>query len=96
MAREDDAIGGEDDGAFKGVAEFADVAGPAVAAEEVHGVGGDVDDLRAVFPVEIFEEGAREDGDVFEAVAERREENFEDVEAVEEIFAELIGANGFG
>ena len=34
MAGEDDAIGGEDDGAFEGVAEFADVAGPAVAAEK--------------------------------------------------------------
>ena len=96
MAGEDDAIGGEDDRAFEGVAEFADVPGPAVMAEQIHGVGGDIDDLGAVLAVEVFEQGAGEDGDVVEPVAERGEENFEDVEAVEEILAELVGADGFG
>jgi|GEM_PF-3656619 len=67
---QDGGMGGEDDRAFDGVAEFADFAGPLVGGEESHGCGGDFGHLGAALAVEVGEEGLGESGDVVEAGAE--------------------------
>jgi len=76
---EDEGAAREDDGAFDGVFEFADVSGPGVAAHEVEGFGGEADGFAAHFQGEFFEEGFGEEGDVAEALAEGGEDDVDDV-----------------
>ena len=74
------------------ILELADVAGPAVLAEALE--GGLVQALAGKAAVAgLVEEVAGEDGDVLEALAQRREADGDDVEAVEQVFPELPGAD---
>jgi len=82
-------FGVEDEDALDEVAELADVARPVVLAKRGEGVVGEVDVLAAVLLAELDEELFYERGDVFLAVAEGRDEEGDDVEAVEEVFAEV-------
>ncbi len=85
----------EQDGAFDDVFQFADIAGPGVGLEAGEGGGGEVGDgaleIDGVFAGEVL----GEQGDVLAAVAEGWEVEGEDVEAVEEVGAEAVGAAGF-
>src|SRR5207245_2147745 len=78
----------EQDGALDEVFEFADVAGPGIVDERVHGVGGNVFNrfvqLAAVFLHEI----AHEKRHVPRALAQRGRLNGENVQTVIEIAAE--------
>ena len=84
---EDEFAAGEEGGAFHGVAEFADVAGPGVALEDFGDGGGE-----AGFAFGEFGEETRGEGkDVLGAFAQGGEVNLENGEAVEEVFAEAAG-----
>jgi hypothetical protein len=88
------AGGGEDDAALHGVFEFANVAGPLIVHQDAHGFGGE----RTVFGAVLFrvelEEVCCEERDIFAAGAEGRQLQADDVEAVEEVFAEAALADG--
>src|SRR5215472_11738774 len=88
-------FGVEDEDALDDVAELADIAGPVVGLELVDGGVGDFDAGAAVFLPELGEELAREEGDVFFAVAQGRDEEGDHVEAVEEVFAEVAADDLF-
>ncbi len=67
--------------------QFADVAGPAMALEPV--LRGRIDLLgRQAFALRLSEEVADQIGNVFGALAQRRQAQRHDVEAEEQILAE--------
>ena len=82
--------GGEDDGAFDLVGEFADVAGPGLGEEAGFAVRRDREIFEAVARGDLGEEVTGEVKDVGAAFAERREREAEEVEAVVEVFAEGV------
>lgn len=82
---------GHEDGAFEGVVELADVAGPAMLQKGLDGGGFEAADLLAVTLGVAGEEVRGERGDVFAAFAERREMDFDGVEAEEEVGTEASG-----
>lgn len=84
---------GEDGGAFDGVFEFADIAGPGMGAEGVEGALGDAAGLTGAGMDFVAEEMGDEHGDVVLAFAEGGHGDGDDVEAVEEIFAEAAVAD---
>ena len=86
-------LGVEDEDALDDVAELADVAGPVVGLELVDGGVGDFDAGAAVLLAELGEEFAREERDVLFAVAQGRDVEGDDVEAVEEVFAEVAAGD---
>ncbi len=79
---------GEDGGAFDGVLEFADIAGPGMGAEGVEGALGDAAGLTGAGVDLVAEEMGDQHGDVVLAFAEGGHGDGDDVEAVEEVFAE--------
>ena len=89
----DDGAGGEHDAALDGVLEFAHVAGPVVIDQGAQGVGGEAARAEAVLVRVEVEEVLGEQGNVFAAGAQRRQIDGDDVEAVEEIFAEAAVAD---
>ncbi len=88
-------LGVEDEDALDEVAQLADVAGPVVLAEGGEGVFGHLDVGAAVLRAELLEEFLDEERDVFLAVAQGRDEEGDDVEAVEEVFAEVAAGDLF-
>ncbi len=88
-------FGIEDEDALHDVAELADVAGPVVGLEGGEGGVGDFYVGAAVLLAELGEEFAGEKRDVFFAVAEGRDEERDDVEAIEEVFAEVAAGDLF-
>ena len=90
--RQNDAAGGDGDGVFEDVAQFADIAGPGVALEQVERLGRELQRARAASGAE---EIGGERGDVAAAFAQRGHGDFEDVQPVVEIFAETPGAHFF-
>ncbi len=88
-------FGIEDEDALHDVAELADVAGPVVGLEGGEGGVGDFYVGAAVLLAELGEEFAGEKRDVFFAVAEWWDEERDDVEAVEEVFAEVAAGDLF-
>ena len=88
-------LGVEDEHAFDDVAQLADVAGPVILLEG--GEGGSVISTcgRPYCWPNSCEEFAGEQRDVFLAVAQRRNEEGDDVEAVEEVFAEVAAGDLF-
>ena len=88
VLRLDEVSVAEDDGALDGVFEFTDVAGPVVEAEAAFGVGGEAFDLTAGADGGAAERSSGRGEDVFGALAEGRDAEGDDVEAVVEIFAE--------
>src|SRR2546425_2133685 len=73
---------------FRSILQFADVAGPRVTCENVHGLGGDVFDLFVEAAAESLHEVADEERDVFVTLAERGDLNGKNVQAVIKIAAE--------
>ncbi len=86
---------GHDDGALQDVAKLADIAGPGVFLESFHYFVAHVGDAAQVFAVERFDERFRENGQIGHALAQGREGNLEDVEAIEEIFAKIAFFESF-
>ncbi len=86
-------FGVEDQDALDDVAQLADVAGPVVLLERGEGGVGDFDVGAAVLLAELGEEFAGEERDVFLAIAQRRDVEGDDVEAVEEVFAEVAAGD---
>jgi hypothetical protein len=84
----DGALVAEEHGAFDDVFELADVAGPGVGEEGLHGEGGDVLNVEAHAGVVEAHEEADELWDVLGALAEGGEVEVDDFEAVVEVFAE--------
>ena len=91
----EDAVRLEDDSPLKDVFQLADVTGPAIREELLHGALADALDALAEPNHEIVEEKVHEERDVFGAIAERREMNGEDVESVVKILAEGFFLNRF-
>ena len=71
------------------VLQLAHIAGPVVAHQHVDGGCRDAADLPPVLPRVLGEEVVREQHDVRFAVAQRRDEDGEDVQAVVQVLAEL-------
>ena len=88
-------LGVEDHDALDQVAQLADVAGPVVLLEGGEGVFVHFYAGTAVLLAELEEELLDQQGDVFLAVAQRRDEEGDDVEAVEEVFAEVAAGDLF-
>jgi len=92
----ENAVGGKDDGALDDVLQFADVAGPVVAYEGAHGVGGNRLYVLAHAAAEDFGEMADEERNVFGAFAKRGDADGKDVEAIEKVGAEFVFGNEIG
>ena len=69
--------------------QLADVARPGVAAQQVHRLGGDLADLPAQLPVEAPHVVADQHGQVVAALAQGRQVDREDAQAIVEVGAEL-------
>jgi hypothetical protein len=91
----EEAGAGEDDGAFEGVAEFADVPRPGVGLEDFQSLRGDAFDLALMALVEVPDDGFAEGGQVAGALAEGGHADLEDLEAEVKVFAEAAGADLF-
>ena len=86
--------GREDDGALQDVLQLADVPGPSIGDEAPHGLPAHSVDPLADASGELVDQEPHEQRDVLGAVAERRERDREDAEAVVEVFAERLVADG--
>ena len=84
---------GEHDAALDGVFQLAHVARPVVIDQGAQGVGGELARGEAVFVGVEVEKVLGEQGNVFAAGAQRRQVDGDDVEAVEEVFAEAAVAH---
>ena len=80
--------GGERDAALEDVLKFADVARPVKVGELLHGGGRDAADFAGILLGKAREEKIDEGGDVFPVVAQRRDVDGDDVEAIVEVLAE--------
>ena len=85
---------GEDEGPVERRLQLADVAGPGVAGEEVEDLGVEPARVGAEVAGELDDEVLDEGREVLEAAAQRRELDRDDVEAVEEVLAELVPLDG--
>src|SRR5438093_11659305 len=82
--------------ALEDVLQLAHVAGPVVAHQHVDGRRRDATDLPPVLARVLGEKVVRKQHDVRFAVAQRRDEDGEDVQSVVEVLAELpLGHAGF-
>src|SRR5207302_543029 len=77
------------DGALDHVLELAHVAWPVVFGEQVERFGHHLQIAFAIFIAVLLEEMMDEQGDIVLAVAQRLQLNRDDVQAIEEIIAEL-------
>src|SRR4029077_16630502 len=84
----DRGSGGEEDAALDSVIEFADVAGPGMLVQELHGHRIETGDVFAIALGVAAEEMMREEIDIFFALAQRREMDLDGVQAEKEILAE--------
>jgi len=87
--------GGEEDGAFDEVFEFANVSRPGIVSEGVHGFGGNVLDAFVELAAEALHEVADEEREIFGALAEGGDLDGENVQAVKEVAAEGALGNKF-
>ena len=92
--RGDGAGGREDDASLHRIFQLADVARPLVVHQDAEGFRGEAGGFGAVFRGVELEEVLSEQGDVFAALTERRKLQHDDVEAVEEVFAEAAVFDG--
>src|SRR5205807_6042009 len=88
MLHVDDPAAAEDHGALERVAQLADVARPAVLAEDLHRLGRHAGELLPALAAEAIDEVLHEERNVVAPLLERRERDLEDVETEEEVFAE--------
>jgi len=82
-------FGGHGDGALDGVLKDADVAGPVVPFHGFEALGREPDDVLTHLHGKLLEEVIGEQDDVFSAVAQGRNLDGDDAEAVVEVLAEL-------
>ncbi len=87
---EEDIGRGKDAGAFHRVFQFADIARPGVAFQDACGFFGELEQGAEFAVGDALEEVFREEAYVFLALAQGGEMNPNDVETVEEIFAEFF------
>ena len=78
---------GHDHHTFEDVFEFANISGPVVPGENIHGVARDARWRAAIFLRSFSDEMRDEEGDVFLALTQRRNLNGDDFEAIEEVVA---------
>ena len=83
-------------GTGHGVLKLSDVSGPAVFLEVLDGFSGQSHAGGAIAACDAIEEKFGEDGNVFLSFPQWRELDFDDVEAVEEVFAETPFADFLG
>ena len=72
---------------FDNVFQLADVAWVIVAHENGQGTAGNADNVFALLCAEFFNEMVNEQGDVFLAFFERRQVDFDHIQAVKEVVA---------
>src|SRR5206468_577748 len=89
VADADDAVFAEGGGAYEDVAELAHVAGERAAAELGEGDVVDDDELLVGFQ-RLTQEVARELGNVFDARAERRQDDADLGEPEVQVFSEVV------
>src|SRR5438309_11475189 len=82
--------GAEHDDAPRGVLQLTDVARPVILEEDAHGVSRDFD-FASVLEGELGEEMTDEHRDLLAPLAQRGDPDLEDVQAVVQIFPELMG-----
>jgi hypothetical protein len=90
----EDWPGSEDDGALEHVLQLADIPGPPIVGQAAQGRLAHPFDPLADAGGEPVDEEANEQGDVLGAVAEWRQRDGEDAEAIVEILAERLLADG--
>src|SRR5579859_1846949 len=81
-------------GAFEGVAQFADIAGPGVAHEDVQHLVADAADVLAVLGVDVAQDVLDKKRNIVFVLTERRQVNVKDVQAEVEVLAQLAVADG--
>ena len=91
----DDAVVAEDDRPFNAVFQLAHVARPVVAHHHVNSGRRNAVHLHAVLVGVLFEEVVGELEDVGFALAQGRNEDGKDIEAVEKILAKCSLSDGF-
>ena len=79
----------ENDGAFDEVFELPDVAGPAIPHHGVHGFFGNRFDPLVHAPRQFLGEVPNQQGNIFDAFAQRRRDDGKNVETIEQIAAKL-------
>src|SRR5713101_6884303 len=89
----DALLRGKNDGTLHDIFEFADVAGPIVVHQELHSRGSEMAQGLGIFLAVAVEEMREQRGNIFAAVAQRRQLQMNDVEAVIEILAEAALAD---
>src|SRR5688572_6128490 len=89
----DELTRAEDDRALDDVAQLADVARPAVLIEHTHRRRFDGGHVLVVARIELGDERLDEQGQVFLAQPQRRQFDGEDVQAIEQILAQLAGSH---
>ncbi len=92
-ARSSRCPGGEDRGPLDGVAQLAEVARPAVPGQDLAGLGREALDLLAQLSSEERQEVLRQ-GRPVGPFAERGQRQLDDVEAEQQVLAELPGGDG--
>ncbi len=95
MLRFDEVPFGQDRRALHDVAQLADVAGKRVVREQILRILIDSAHRLAVPGVELGQEVMREEGNVFLAIAQRRQLDRKHVQPVEQILPQLAGAHRF-
>ena len=94
MMRVQDLGVADDQAALDGVLELAHVARPVIAHQHVDRRRGDALHVLAVLQRELLQEVVGEQQDVGLALAQRRHEDREHVQAIVEILAEIAGGDG--
>src|ERR1700688_4426310 len=88
----DEGLRADNHQAFDQIAQLTHVTGPRVAQQNVHRGVSELAGLLAIRRAELVQKMARENGDVFRAVAERRNEEGNHVEPVKQVLTK--GAAG--
>ena len=91
--RADRIFVGEDDGAIEDVAELAYVARPAVVEQHFAGSVGEAEVWAAMEASEVIEKEIDEQADVVAAIAEWRQVQLEDAEAIVKVLAKAFVAD---
>src|SRR3989454_8653032 len=86
-------LGGEHDGALDDIFKFTDVARPVVVHQEFHSGSGEAPLRLCIFLAVTPEKVVDQQGNIFLAVAQRRQVDGNNVEPVEEVFAKAALAH---
>jgi|SRR5580704_2149331 hypothetical protein len=88
MVRLDACLGADDDKALDEVAQLADIAGERIAHQDFHRGVAEFASALTVGGTELVQKIFREDWNVFLAIAERRDEEGNYVQAIKKVLAE--------